>query len=220
MLLDTIDIETGANPDAAVIWLHGLGADGHDFEPVVPQLVRGRERAWRFVFPHAPIRPVTLNNGMRMRAWYDIKTLDRRSADDLEGFRDTDARLRELIAREAARGVAPGRIVLGGFSQGGAASLYTAPRLTERLAGVMALSCYLPAAGRLEAERSAANQETPIFMAHGLADNVLHPALGTESRDFLRSLGYRVEWHEYPMAHSVCAEELDAIRAFLLRVLG
>ena len=219
-MLDTIDIETGASPDATIIWLHGLGADGHDFEPVVPHIVRGRERAWRFVFPHAPIRPVTLNGGMRMRAWYDIKTLDRRSSDDLEGFRDTDASLRELLAREAARGVAPERIVLGGFSQGGAASLYTAPRLPERLAGVMALSCYLPAQDRLVAERSPANQETPIFMAHGLADTVLQPSLGMESRDFLRSQGYRVEWHEYPMPHSVCEEELDAIRDFLRRVLG
>ena len=219
-MLDTIDIDTGAPADAAIIWLHGLGADGHDFEPVVPQIVRGRERAWRFVFPHAPIRPVTLNGGMRMRAWYDIKSLDRRSTDDLEGFRDTDALLRQLLAREAARGVAAERIVLGGFSQGGAASLYTALRLPERLAGVMALSCYLPAKDRLAAEHSPANQETPIFMAHGLADNVLQPSLGMESRDFLRSQGYRVQWHEYPMAHSVCAEELAAIREFLFGVLG
>jgi phospholipase/carboxylesterase len=219
-LLDTIDILTAdAPPTAAVIWLHGLGADGHDFEPVVPDIVRRGERSWRFVFPNAPIRPVTLNGGMPMRAWYDLKSLDRRAAEDIAGFWDSDARIRELMAREAERGIAADRIVLGGFSQGGAVSLYTAPRLESRIAGVLALSCYLPLAARLSAEVSAANRQTPIFMAHGRADGVLPLALGTEARDALVKLGYPVEWHEYPMAHSVCPEEIAAIRAFLLRVL-
>ncbi|HVC01377.1 MAG TPA: hypothetical protein VND80_04140 [Steroidobacteraceae bacterium] len=218
-MLDTIDIETAPAPNAAVIWLHGLGADGHDFEPIVPHIVADRERAWRFVFPHAPIRPVTLNGGMRMRAWYDIKSLDRKTTEDLQGFTDAAAGVREILAREAARGIPASRIVLGGFSQGGAVSLYTAPRLAERLAGVLALSCYLPLADRLAAERAAANDATPIFMAHGLEDNVLQHALGARSRDQLRALGYHVEWYEYPMPHSVCAEEIAAIRQFLFAVL-
>ena len=220
ILLDTIDIVTGAvPPTAAIIWLHGLGADGHDFEPIVPDLVHRGERSWRFFFPHAPIRPVTLNGGMPMRAWYDLKSLDRSAAEDLAGFWDSDARIRELFAREAERGIPADRIVLGGFSQGGAVSLYTAPRLNSRIAGVLALSCYLPLASRLAAERSAENLHTPIFMAHGRADGVLPLALGTDSRDALLQLGFPVEWHEYPMAHSVCPEEIAAIRAFLLRVL-
>ncbi len=219
-MLETLDIETGASPDAAILWLHGLGADAHDFEPIVAEILRPGERAWRFVFPNAPIRPVTLNGGMQMRAWYDIKGLDRTAAEDLAGFWDTDARIRELLEREITRGIAAGRIVLGGFSQGGAASLYTAPRFPIALAGVLALSCYLPFMERLAAERSAENRETPIFMAHGRADPVLNISMGLESRDVLRKLGYPVEWHEYPMAHAVCAPEIAAIRAFLLRVLG
>ena len=219
-MLDTIDIESAAAPDAAVIWLHGLGADGHDFEPVVPQLLPRRERAWRFVFPHAPVRPVSLNGGMPMRAWYDIKRLDRRTEEDLAGFQDTDAKVRELIAREEGRGIAANRIVLGGFSQGGAVSLYTGLRCPKRLAGIMALSCYLPLASRLLPERAAVNDATPIFMAHGLEDTVLTVALARESRDHLRCLGYGVEWHEYPMAHTVCGEELAVIREFLVGVLG
>lgn len=219
-MLDTIDIDSAAAPDAAVIWLHGLGADGHDFEPVVPQLLPRRERAWRFVFPHAPVRPVSLNGGMPMRAWYDIKRLDRRTEEDLAGFRDTDAKVRELIAREEGRGIPASRIVLGGFSQGGAVSLYTGLRCPQRLAGIMALSCYLPLASSLLPERAAVNDSTPIFMAHGLEDTVLTVALARESRDHLRRLGYGVEWHEYPMAHTVCVEELAVIRAFLIGVLG
>ena len=140
-MLDSIDIETAPNPNAAILWLHGLGADGHDFEALVPEIVARGERAWRFVFPHAPIRPVTLNGGMPMRAWYDLKGLDRRATEDLAGFWDADARVRELIAREVTRGILPSRIVLAGFSQGGAVSLYTAPRYPDRLAGVLALSC-------------------------------------------------------------------------------
>jgi len=219
MPLETIEVETAPNPNAAVIWLHGLGADGHDFEPVVPEIVRRKERAWRFVFPHAPHRPVTINGGMSMRAWYDIKGLDRRAVEDVAGFRDTDVKIRELIGHEVGRGIPANRIVLAGFSQGGAVSLYTVPRLAEKLAGVMALSCYLPAMNVFGAERVAANDATPIFMAHGRGDDVLPMSLGTQSRDFLKSQGYAVEWHDYPMAHAVCAPEIADIREFLFRVL-
>ncbi len=218
-MLETIDIQTAPAPTASIIWLHGLGADGHDFESVVPHIVAARERAWRFVFPHAPVRPVTLNGGMRMRAWYDIASLDGNRIEDRAGFIDAQARIGELIEREVGRGIAASRIVLGGFSQGGAVSLYVAPRHPERLAGVLALSCYLPFADRLSAERVGANDATPIFMAHGTADNVLPHALGLRSRDHLRSAGYRVEWHDYPMPHAVCAEEIAAIRQFLFTVL-
>jgi phospholipase/carboxylesterase len=218
-MLETIEVETAAKPDACVIWLHGLGADGHDFEPIVPEIVGPGERAWRFVFPNAPVRPVTINGGMAMRAWYDLKGLDRRAAEDVAGFRDTDAEIRRLIAREGTRGIAANRVVLAGFSQGGAVSLYTVPRYPEKLAGVMALSCYLPRESSFAAERKPANDETPIFMAHGRSDNVLTMNLGVQSRDFLRSQRYAVEWHEYPMAHAVCAAEIADIREFLLRVL-
>ena len=218
-MLETIEVQTAANPNAAVIWLHGLGADGHDFERIVPEIVRPGERAWRFIFPHAPVRPVTINGGMAMRAWYDLKGLDRRAVEDVAGFRDTDAQIRQLIAREGERGIPANRLVMAGFSQGGAASLYTVPRFPEKLAGVMALSCYLPQENRLSAERAAANDATPIFMAHGQADTVLPMAMGVQSRDFLRAQGYAVEWHDYPMPHAVCAAEIADIRKFLFRVL-
>jgi phospholipase/carboxylesterase len=218
-MLETIEVETAPKPNAAVIWLHGLGADGHDFEPIVPELVSRGARAWRFVFPNAPVRPVTLNNGMRMRAWYDIVGLDRRAAEDVAGFKDSDTKVRELIAREVGRGIPAHRIVLAGFSQGGAVSLYSAPRLAEKLAGVMALSCYLPRESTFDAERAHANDATPIFMAHGQADGTVPMMLGVKSRDSLMARGYPVEWHEYPMAHAVCAEEVADIRQFLFRVL-
>jgi phospholipase/carboxylesterase len=219
MPIDCIELETAPKPDAAVIWLHGLGADGNDFVPVVPELVRRGERAWRFIFPHATPRPVTINGGIRMRAWYDIVSFDRTAAEDEAGFRDSEFAIRELILRETERGIPASRIVLAGFSQGGAVSLYTAPRYPERLAGVMALSTYLPLAGRLDAERLPANDATPIFMAHGLADTVLPLWMGTESRHRLEALGYTVEWHQYPMAHAVCSAEISDIREFLHRSL-
>jgi phospholipase/carboxylesterase len=218
-MLESIEVDTAAKPDAAVIWLHGLGADGHDFEPIVPEIVRRGERAWRFVFPHAPVRPVTINGGISMRAWYDLKGLDRRAAEDVAGFRDTDAEVRQLIANESRRGIATTRIVLAGFSQGGAVSVYTALRFPEKLAGVMALSCYLPAQQSFAAERAPANDATPIFMAHGQDDPVLPISLGAQSRDFLKAQGYGVEWHDYPMAHAVCAAEIADLRAFLFRIL-
>ncbi len=218
-MLETIEVETTPEPNAAVIWLHGLGADGHDFEPIVPEIVRPGERAWRFVFPNAPVRPVTINGGMAMRAWYDLKGLDRRAAEDVAGFRDTDVLVRQLIAKEVARGIPTNRVVLAGFSQGGAVSLYTAPRYPDKLAGVLALSCYLPRESAFLAERAPANDATPIFMAHGRADTVLTMSLGTQSRDFLKAQGYAVEWHDYPMAHAVCAAEIADIRQFLFRIL-
>jgi phospholipase/carboxylesterase len=219
-MLETIEAETAPSPNAAIIWLHGLGADGHDFEPIVPELVARGERAWRFIFPNAPVRPVTINGGMRMRAWYDIKGLERNSAEDTEGFKAADGQIRELIAREVGRGIPASRIVLAGFSQGGAVSLYTMTRLYDKLAGVMALSCYLPAAQSFATERQRANDATPIFMAHGIADPMSPMALGAKSRDFLRAQGYPVEWHEYPMAHAVCPAEIADIRQFLSRVLA
>jgi len=219
MSLETIEVETAPKPDASVIWLHGLGADGHDFEPVVPQIVRRNERAWRFVFPNAPVRPVTINGGMSMRAWYDISGFDRSASEDAIGFRDTDALIRQLIAKEAARGIPASRVVLAGFSQGGAVTLYTALRYPERLAGAMALSCYLPLAKSLPVERAAANDGVPLFMAHGMSDPVLPFPMGVQSREFLRSLKYAIEWHQYPMAHSVCEAEIADIREFLHRVL-
>ncbi len=218
-MLETIEVETAPKPNAAVIWLHGLGADGHDFESVVPQLVPQGSRAWRFIFPNAPVRPVTINSGMRMRAWYDIVGLDRKAAEDVAGFKDTDQKVRELIEREVTRGIPASRIVLAGFSQGGAVSLYTTPRLTEKLAAVMALSCYLPRESTFKTERTPANDATPIFMAHGQFDGTVPMLLGAKSRDYLQAQGYKVEWHEYPMAHAVCAEEIADIRQFLLRVL-
>ena len=204
---------TGANPELAVIWLHGLGADGHDFEPIVPEL--GLRIAVRFVFPHAPVRPVTINGGMPMRAWYDIRGFSRTAAEDEAGIRASASAVVELIDREVERGVPSERIVLAGFSQGGAIALHTALRERRALGGVMALSTYLPLAALLAEERSLANAGIPIFMAHGTVDNVLPLALGEAARRALEALGYAVEWHAYPMAHSVCLEEISAIGAWL-----
>ena len=214
-----VEVETGPNPAAAVIWLHGLGADGHDFEPIVPQLVRPGERAVRFVFPHAPIRPVTLNNGFAMRAWYDIVSLERRGPEDETGIRASQALVEELIQRENARGIKSERIVLAGFSQGGGLALFAGLRHGEKLAGIMGLSCYLLLAGRLAAERSAANQSTPIFLAHGLQDPIIAPQLGEHARASLEAAGYPVEWHSYAMPHSVCPQEVADIALWLRRVL-
>jgi phospholipase/carboxylesterase len=215
----TVEVETGPNPSASVIWLHGLGADGHDFEPAVPALTPARAGALRFILPHAPVRPVTLNAGARMRAWYDIRGFERRAAQDEIGVRESDAAIRALIRRENARGIATGRIVLAGFSQGGAMALFTGTRLAERLAGIIGLSCYLLLEGSFAAEHHSANQATPIFLAHGSYDALVDPRLGEETRALLVAAGYPVEWHSYPMAHAVCAEEIAAIAAFLQRVL-
>jgi phospholipase/carboxylesterase len=218
MNLETIEIETAPKPAAAVIWLHGLGADGHDFEPVVPELGLPASKPVRFIFPNAPQRPVTINMGMRMRAWYDILQLGGGTEDEA-GIRESQAQVEGLIAREVKRGIPHARIVLAGFSQGGAIVLQTALRHPHRLAGLMALSTYLPLSGTLSMERTAANGDLPVFMAHGSYDNMIPLQRAAQSRDALQALGYAVEWREYPMQHSVCPEEIADIAAFLLRVL-
>jgi phospholipase/carboxylesterase len=221
-LLQTIEIETAPRPAAAVIWLHGLGADGNDFAPIVPELRLNGAPAIRFIFPHAPMMPVTINNGYVMRAWYDVSFGDlegtTRRADE-KGVRASQARVGELIGREIARGVAARDIVIAGFSQGGAIALQTGLRYPEPLAGIMALSTYLPIADRLAEEAAAANRDVPIFYAHGTHDPVIPLAMATASRDKLTASGYAVEWHEYPMQHSVCMEEVAAIRTWLTKVL-
>ena len=220
-LLESIEIETAPNPAAAVIWLHGLGADGNDFAPIVPELRLAGAPAIRFVFPHAPMIAVTINNGHVMRAWYDVSFGDlegnTRRADET-GVRASQARVDELIEREISRGIAARHIVIAGFSQGGAIALQTGLRYPRRLAGIMALSTYLPIAERLEAEASAANRDSPIFYAHGTHDPVIPLAMATGSVAKLTAAGYRVEWHEYPMQHSVSAEEVGAMSAWLSRV--
>jgi phospholipase/carboxylesterase len=208
----------GRSPDASVIWMHGLGADGHDFEPIVPALNLPSRLAVRFVFPHAPIRPVTINNGMPMRAWYDIFSLSG-GGEDEAGLRATQQHIETLISRERARGIAADRIVLAGFSQGGAVALMTALRHPERLAGVTALSTYLPLARKLATERQLANADLPIFMAHGSADEIINIDRAASSRDVLLALGYSVEWHHYAMGHAVCPQEIADISAWLNRVL-
>ena len=218
MSLETIEIETGAKPGAAVIWLHGLGADGRDFEPIVPELRLPASKPVRFIFPNAPQRPVTINMGMRMPAWYDILQLGG-GAEDESGIRESQAQIEQLMAREKTRGVPANRIVLAGFSQGGAIALQTSLRQPERLAGVMALSTYLPLGAKLAAERQAINSDLPIFMAHGTFDPMIPMLRAAQSRDALLALGYPVEWREYPMPHSVCPEEIKDIAAFLLRIL-
>jgi phospholipase/carboxylesterase len=209
--MDAVQIETGPNPQASVIWLHGLGADGHDFEPIVPELELAAPV--RFVFPHAPVRPVTINNGMRMRAWYDIFQFGGGPEDDA-GIRASQKLLEEFIRAEKGR-----KIVLAGFSQGGAIVLQTALRHPETLAGVLALSTYLPLAGSVAAERSPANNAVPIFMAHGRFDDIIPISRAERSRDYLSQLGYNVEWRQYPMPHSVCAEEIRDISRFLGTIL-
>jgi phospholipase/carboxylesterase len=218
-ILPAVEVQTAPHPTASVIWLHGLGADGHDFEPAVPALAVRGTRGLRFVFPHAPVRSVTLNGGAPMRAWYDILGFDRSAAQDEAGVRASDRAIRALIGRENERGIATERIVLAGFSQGGAMALFTGTRLSARLGGIVGLSCYLLLAERLSEERSSANQSTPILLAHGSQDSVVDVRLGEETRARLAAEGYPVEWHSYPMPHAVCAEELAAVAGFLHRVL-
>jgi len=214
--MDAIEIETGPNPQAAVIWLHGLGADGHDFEPIVPELQLGK--AVRFVFPNAPVRPVTINNGMRMRAWYDIFQFGG-GPEDEPGTRASQVLLENLIAAEKKKGIQARKIVLAGFSQGGAVVLHTGLRHAERLAGIMALSTYLPLPEKLAPEKSGNNQDLPIFMAHGTYDDIIPLRRAEQSKDLLVKSGYPVEWRTYPMPHSVCPEEIGHISEFLLRIL-
>ena len=212
--MEAVEINTGANPRASVIWLHGLGADGHDFEPIVPELEL--DQPVRFVFPHAPVRAVTINQGMRMRAWYDILQFGP-GPEDEAGVRASQKLVAEMIAAEKARGI--GSIVLAGFSQGGAIVLQSALRHGERLAGVLALSTYLPLHRTLETERNPANHEVPIFMAHGQYDDIIPLKRAEQSRQLLERLGYKVQWRAYPMPHSVCPEEIADISAFLREIL-
>lgn len=219
-LLPAIEVETGPNPDAAVIWLHGLGDDGNGWSQVVGALGLPRTKAVRFLFPHAPVMPVTINNGMRMRAWYDIREANFNSRADLAGVRESQASVEALIASEVRRGVAPRRIVLAGFSQGGAIALYTGVRHPQRLAGILALSTYVIDPANLVAEAAPANRDVPVFMAHGTQDPVVQFAWAEVSRRTLADGGWNVEWHAYAMAHAAVLEEIVACGKFLARVLA
>ena len=222
-MLETIETETGKNPLASVIWMHGLGADGNDFVPVVPELGLAGAPEIRFIFPHAPMQPVTINNGYVMRAWYDVGWGDlegKTKQADEKGVRASQVAIGMLIEREVARGIASEKIVLAGFSQGGAIALQTSLRYPQKLAGVLALSTYLPLAETLAREATPENRKTPIFMAHGTQDAVVAYPMGARSRDLLVEAGYDVEWHEYPMQHSVCLEEIQHIGVWLTRVLA
>ncbi len=218
--LETIQIETGPNPTVAVIWMHGLGADGADFVPIVRELDLNGLPEIRFVFPHAPTMPVTINGGYVMRAWYDILGNDIAKREDEVGLRKSQAAIEQLVDQEKARGIPTHRIILAGFSQGCAMALQTGLRYPEKLAGLLCLSGYVPLYAAVAAERHTANLATPIFLAHGSGDSVIPIVRAEQSRDILRALGYPVEWHEYMMPHSVCAEELDDISTWLKRVLA
>ncbi|WP_374562363.1 alpha/beta hydrolase [Ideonella sp.] len=220
MALETLEGQTGKEPpQACIIVLHGLGADGNDFVPIAQELDLRPVGAVRFVFPHAPVRPVTINGGYRMRAWYDILCTDLARKEDEPGLRASLVEVQALIDREVERGIAPERIVLMGFSQGCAMTLLAGLRAPQRLAGLVGLSGYLPLAASTAAERSMANQHTPIFLAHGRQDPIVPMAGGVASRDALQALGHEVEWHDYPMEHSVCPEEIVDLNRWLLKVL-
>lgn len=219
-MLETVVIEPRQDHKASVIWLHGLGADGNDFVPIVPELKLDDALGVRFIFPHAPVRPVTLNNGMAMRAWYDIIGLDRNGPEDAEGIEASRSEVQALVKAEQDSGIAANRIVLAGFSQGGAIALHTGLRHAQTLAGIMGLSTYLPLRNSLAEQASTANKDTPIFMAHGSMDPMLPQQLGELSRDALQAQGYAVAWHSYPMQHQVCLEEIRDIGAWLTQQLG
>ncbi|HEX2545689.1 MAG TPA: alpha/beta hydrolase [Ramlibacter sp.] len=219
-MLDVIEAETGDNPSATILILHGLGADGNDFVPVAEQLDLQQVGAVRFVFPHAPVMPVSINNGYRMRAWYDIFGFDVDAPQDEAGLRRSQALIEGLLKREKDRGIPANRIVLAGFSQGCAMALLAGLRHPERLAGICGLSGYLPLAANTQAEAHASNKDTPIFLAHGTHDEVVALDRAEASRDALAKLGYQVEWHEYLMGHSVTPLEIEELNAWLLRVLS
>ncbi|MCC5095330.1 MULTISPECIES: alpha/beta hydrolase [Xanthomonas] len=215
MMLDVIERETGPNPQWAVIWLHGLGADGSDFAPMVPELVRPQWPALRFVFPHAPIRPITINNGVRMRGWYDIVGMDFAQRADKVGIAESVAQVEALIANEHARGIAPERILLAGFSQGGAVTLAVGLQRRVPLAGLIAMSTYLPDPAAAASQLQPGALAQPLFMAHGSADPVVPYRAGEQSAQALQALGFTLEWHSYPMGHQVCVEEIDALRDWM-----
>jgi phospholipase/carboxylesterase len=218
--IESLEAVTGENPTASVIILHGLGADGNDFVPVAQEMDLGAVGAVRYVFPSAPVRPVTINGGYRMRAWYDILGTESTGQQDEAGLRESMAILEGLVAHEKERGIASNRIVLAGFSQGCAMALMTGVRHAQALAGIVGMSGYLPLASHTVAERSPANAQTPIFLAHGTQDEMVVMERGRQSRDQLKALGYPVEWHEYPMGHSVSPQEIRDLEAFLRRVLA
>jgi phospholipase/carboxylesterase len=217
--LDAVEINPPGTPRACIIWLHGLGADGHDFEPLIPQLGIVETLGVRVVLPHAPQRPVTINGGMNMPAWYDIRATDFQRGEDSTGIRESEQQLRDLIQREVDSGIPVGRILLAGFSQGGAIVLHVGLRYPQPLAGILALSTYVPLADTLATEAAAANSQVPIFMAHGMQDPVVPVKLALQSRDRLTALGYHVNWHSYPMPHAVCPEEIGDISEWLLQRL-
>ena len=221
---ETVEVGGGEKPDGTVIWLHGLGADGHDFEPIVAELDLDKQADLRFVFPHAPVRPVTINGGIPMRAWYDVMSLDRSGPQDEAGIRDSAETLKRLIEREHDRGVDYDRVVLAGFSQGGAIAMHTAMRFPEKLAGLMALSTWMPLEATIDGEvmQSPESQprDLPVLMAHGSFDPMLPIAVGQHARDIMQKAGFDVQWHEFPMAHAVCAEEIAEIRRWLLSILA
>lgn len=219
-ILETVEINPAGTPRASLIWLHGLGADGHDFEPLIPQLGIVETLGVRVVLPHAPHRPVTINGGMAMPAWYDIKAADFKRGQDSEGIYESDQQLRALIRREVDSGIPAEHIILAGFSQGGAIVLHTGLRYPQPLAGILALSTYVPLADTLATEAVAANDRVPILMAHGMQDPVVPVQLALQSRDLLEQLGYNVNWHSYPMQHALCPEEISDVRVWLLQRLG
>jgi phospholipase/carboxylesterase len=218
-----IILQTGANdskqPDAAVIWLHGLGADGSDFVPVVSELNLPESSRIRFIFPHAPVRPITINQGYSMRGWYDITSLDIANRDDESGIIESSNLLMGLCDQQVAQGIPPQHVVFAGFSQGGAIALYAGLRYANRLGGIMALSTYLPMQQRLVKEATEANRGTPIFMAHGLHDEVVALQFGVQTRNLLQQQGYPLQWHDYAMGHSVCAQEISDISSWLTQIL-
>jgi len=215
---DTVEVTRGESPTGSIIWLHGLGADGHDFEPIVPELQLPADLALRFVFPHAPVQPVTINGGMAMRSWYDILSLDSDGRADRDGLLKSSAMLEELIAREVGRGIEPNRIVIAGFSQGGAVAVHTALNTEHPIAGLMALSTYL--ALPEDAQSAPCRKDLPIFMAHGSFDPVLQLDWGRSSAEKLTENGYTVDWHEYPMAHAVCPQEIADISQWLSTIFS
>ncbi len=216
---DAVIIEPKTEHKASVIWLHGLGADGHDFEPVAPELNLPDDLGVRFIFPNAPVRPVTINAGMAMRAWYDIKTPNLREQEDVESIAQSDALIIQYINAEMEKGIPANKIILAGFSQGGAITLHTGLRFPEKLAGLLALSTYLPLPSQLEKEATE-YKDIPVMMAHGIADPVIPVDQGRASSQTLKDLGYDVDWNEYTMQHAVCLEEINAIGKWIVKVLS
>ncbi len=220
MTLETIELELSNQPDASIIWLHGLGADGNDFAGIVPELHLPASCKIRFIFPHAPYRPITLNNGYVMRGWYDISSLQFGNGEDEDGIRESQHQIEQLIEQEIARGISPQRIILAGFSQGGAITLHTGLRYSQPLGGLMVLSSYLPLANTLAQEASQENKHIPLFMAHGLQDDIVNYQYGVQSRMHLQQAGYSIDWHDYPMGHSVCMEEIRHISQWIQSTLA